>query len=191
MNRVREAGVTAGESQWCAEISRAQGPELLCEQFLALARSVPDAQLRESGPVHFTASGIVIDAPGTHVALHFHRKVRAWLQFGGHVEPGERSFLSAARREVAEESGLRNLRVVGDGPLRLHAHALNSSFARCREHWDVQYLFRSSRAARPGGEGLQRAEAESESVQWFPLAQLPAELAEDLREVLAEVSRSG
>lgn len=177
------------ETEWCSEIARAQASAAVRERFVALAHSRPDPQLRESGPVHFTASGIVLDAPGTHVALHFHRKVGAWLQFGGHVEPGEHSFLTAARREVREESGLAGLEVVGEGPLRLHTHALNANFARCREHWDVQYLFRAPCTAGSDKAGLRLAEAESESVRWFALTALPEDLVADLREVLTDLRR--
>ena len=39
------------------------------------------------------------------VALHWHRKVKAWLPPGGHVEPNEDP-VQAVLREVLEETGL-------------------------------------------------------------------------------------
>lgn len=171
--------------EFLREIEAAASEPALKEQFSQLAHSHEHSHLKSSGPVHFTASGIVVDASGSHVALHFHRKVQAWLQFGGHIDPGEQSFLTAAMREVREESGLDGLTVVGGGPLRLHAHELNSNFVQCTEHWDVQYLLRTAWNAQPGKGSLQCAEAESTQVEWFSLDALPDGLVDDLRPVLA------
>lgn len=155
-----------------------------------LAERHPEAHLKRSGPVHFTASAIVIDATAQHIALHLHRKVGAWLQFGGHIDPGETSFEQAARREAFEESGLDDLERVGDGPAILHAHELGSGFTDCRAHWDVQYLFRApvrvteSDAAESAQTKLAISERESAGLAWFPLNQLPEDLVPDLHDTL-------
>ena len=52
---------------------------------------------------HFTATGFVVHRGS--VALHWHRKVKAWLPPGGHVEPNEDP-VQAVLREVLEETGL-------------------------------------------------------------------------------------
>ncbi len=52
---------------------------------------------------HFTATGFVVHCGS--VALHWHRKVKAWLPPGGHIEPNEDP-VQAVRREVLEETGL-------------------------------------------------------------------------------------
>ncbi|MDK7741804.1 NUDIX hydrolase [Helcobacillus massiliensis] len=172
-------------SRFITELERATGPAAQREQFLQLARSGTQAHRKSSGPLHFTASAIVIDASGEHIALHLHRKVGAWLQFGGHIDDGETSFEQAARREAAEESGLRDLQVVGDGPAMLHAHALNQNFAHCREHWDVQYLLRAPFTPASAEDGLAISERESAGLAWFGLDDLPAGLVQDLHATLA------
>lgn len=132
------------------ELTRAQSPAIdptLRERFLALVREDPAAMLRDGGPRHLTASAIVVDAPGEHVALVWHAKGRFWVQPGGHLDPDETTFEAAARREVAEETGLEDLERLGPGPAMLHAHALSAAFGRCREHWDVQLLLRASAPA--------------------------------------------
>lgn len=149
------------------------------EQFLALATSSENAHLKSSGPVHFTASGIVIDASGRFVALHHHRKVGAWLQFGGHIDAGEESFEGAARREVFEESGLEDLEIVGNAPFKLHAHSLNKNFTVCSEHWDVQYLMRAAVTPTGPTDALRLSE-ESHDVRWWRLDALPAGVVPDL-----------
>ena len=53
---------------------------------------------------HLTATGFV--AHEGRVLLHWHRKERLWLPFGGHLEPNEDP-AECCLREVFEESGLR------------------------------------------------------------------------------------
>lgn len=149
------------------------------QQFVALAASSDSAHLKSGGPVHFTASGIVIDASGQFVALHHHRKVGAWLQFCGHIEKDEESFETAARREVAEESGLIDFETVGAAPFTLHAHALNRNFAVCSEHWDVQYLMRAAVTPTGPTDALTLSE-ESHDVRWWRLEDLPRGVVPDL-----------
>ena len=52
---------------------------------------------------HLTVSGFVVQ--DERVALHWHRKIGAWLPAGGHIEQGEDP-VEAALREVREEFGL-------------------------------------------------------------------------------------
>ncbi len=52
---------------------------------------------------HFTATGIVVH--DGCVALHWHRKVKAWLPPGGHIEANEDP-VEAVLREVFEETGI-------------------------------------------------------------------------------------
>ncbi len=52
---------------------------------------------------HLTVSGFVVH--DGRVALHWHRKIGAWLPAGGHIEPGEDP-VEAALREVREEFAL-------------------------------------------------------------------------------------
>jgi 8-oxo-dGTP pyrophosphatase MutT (NUDIX family) len=52
---------------------------------------------------HLTVSGFVVHEG--RVALHWHRKIGAWLPAGGHIEPGEDP-VTAVLREVREEFAL-------------------------------------------------------------------------------------
>lgn len=156
--------------------SPAQDPAVR-EQFEQLLATRPAALLRSGGPVHLTASCHIVDAPGEHVVLLWHRKGRFWVQPGGHLEPGEDSFEQAARREAEEETGLAGLTRVSAGPAMLHQHALADGFGACRAHWDVQYLLR---APGPAAEVPLRGSEESGEVVWAPLATLPEGTVADI-----------
>jgi 8-oxo-dGTP diphosphatase len=56
-----------------------------------------------SGVRHLTVTGFIVwDG---HVLLHWHRKNRLWLPFGGHLEENEDP-VQCVLREIAEETGI-------------------------------------------------------------------------------------
>jgi len=74
---------------------------------LALLERVPQPFSRRTfAPGHMTASGIVLSADAAQVLLIFHRRLKRWLQPGGHVEPEDADLPAAAEREVREETGV-------------------------------------------------------------------------------------
>ena len=78
----------------------------------------------EFEPGHFTASGFVVSPDGGSLLLIRHGKLDRWLQPGGHIEPGDATVEAAARRELLEETGVRDLRVLGSTPIRIDVHEI-------------------------------------------------------------------
>lgn len=132
-----------------------------------LAAGAP-ALSRDGLPAHLTVGCFVLDEAREFVLLTLHAKARRWFQFGGHLEPGDRSVPAAARREAVEESGLPEL---GEGelvgPVQLDRHELPAAFGRCREHLDVRYAIGT--AGRPSPV----VSDESIDVRWWPVTALP------------------
>src|SRR5215472_12385929 len=73
-----------------------------------LAEAEQDPWLR-SLPLHFTASALVVHPESERVLLRWHQRLQAWLQAGGHGDPGETDPLEIALREAREETGLADL----------------------------------------------------------------------------------
>ncbi|HCP46259.1 MAG TPA: NUDIX hydrolase [Deltaproteobacteria bacterium] len=118
-------------------------------------------------PGHFTASAFVLSPEGDRLLLIFHKKLKLWLQPGGHIDPQDQDIEAAARREVREETGLVTLqRLSGPGTLLdLDIHPIPAHPKRdepAHEHFDMRILFRAgSEELRPGDDAA--------DARWVPL----------------------
>ena len=83
----------------------------------ALIEHSPDPYPR-SLPLHVTGSALIVHPASGRVLLRWHQRQQAWLQVGGHGDPGEEDPLGIARREAAEETGLTDLVPWPDPQLR-------------------------------------------------------------------------
>jgi 8-oxo-dGTP pyrophosphatase MutT (NUDIX family) len=122
-----------------------------------LAEHGDDAMWKPCAAGHLTASALVVDPERGRVLLTLHRKLRMWLQMGGHCEPQDRTMAEAALREATEESGVPGLTLLPGGPVRLDRHA-----TPCAWHLDVQY----AAVAPPGA--VEAISDESLDLRWFP-----------------------
>lgn len=64
---------------------------------------------RECLTAHLTASALVINPKNKLILLHLHKKLKIWLQFGGHAD-GETDLSNVALKESMEETGLQDLK---------------------------------------------------------------------------------
>ena len=83
----------------------------------ALIEHSPDPYPR-SLPLHVTGSALIVHPASGRVLLRWHQRQQAWLQVGGHGDPGESDPLAIALREAAEETGLADLVPWPDARLR-------------------------------------------------------------------------
>lgn len=79
-------------------------------RFTALLDEAADGFERARLSGHFTGSAWLVSRDGRRVLLTHHRKLRRWLQLGGHAD-GDRDLARVALREAKEESGLDGLAV--------------------------------------------------------------------------------
>ena len=115
---------------------------------------------------------MVVSATGDRVLLLHHRKLRRWLQPGGHAEPGEREGDTVALREAREETGIEGLALHPSAPrpLDVDVHPIPARGDEPEHrHLDLRYL-----VVAPPDAVLHRQAAEARALRWFTWDELAA-----------------
>ena len=144
-----------------------------------------DAWARDT-PLHLTASALVVHPASGRVLLRWHQRQQAWLQVGGHGDPGESDPLVIARREAAEETGLTDLVPWPDAQLR-HLVIVDVPPGQgepAHEHADLRYFMATQDPEAAC------AENEDAPLRWLSLTEAYEATSEvNLRETLARLER--
>lgn len=127
-----------------------------------------DAFCRTNLVAHMTASAWVVNNARDRVLMVYHNIYDSWSWTGGHAD-GETDLLSVALREVREETGLENLRLLSDGiysleVLTVDGHEKRGEYVPSHLHLNVTYLIEADER-----ETLHICEAENSGVRWFTL----------------------
>lgn len=117
-------------------------------------------------PLHVTGSALVVHPATGRVLLRWHERQRAWIQVGGHGDPGEGHPLAVATREAIEETGLDDLRPWPDAvrPRIMHAVIVPvpaNDHEPAHEHGDLRYVLATELPDRA------TAEHDGAEVRWL------------------------
>lgn len=137
-------------------------------------------------PGHFTASAFVLAPDGDDLLLVFHGKLHRWLQPGGHVDPGDEDVFAAACREVAEETGVTDVTVVGEGLFDVDVHVIPARRDDPpHRHFDARILLRAATREHEAG-------SDARDARWVPLDRVNAHESDDsvMRAVAKLLGRS-
>ena len=135
--------------------------------------------------LHATGSAVIIHPPTRRVLLRWHERMQAWLQVGGHADPGETHPLDIALREAREETGLSDL---APWPDAAHAAIIQVAIVPVpagrgepeHQHADVRYVLSTGSPERIA------AESEAARLAWLDLDEAIATVAEDNLRVCLE-----
>lgn len=151
----------------------------------ALTQTVDDPWSRANA-LHVTGSALIVHPASRRVLLRWHARQQAWLQVGGHGDPGETDPLEVALREGTEETGLTDL---VPWPHKDVVHVVivpvpAKGSEPAHEHADIRYLLATG---QPDAVSPERPDA---PLRWLTFAQARELTAEaNLRETLARVEQ--
>lgn len=155
------------------------------ERVCALVEAADNPWLR-SIPLHLTASALILHRESGEVLLRWHQRQRAWLQVGGHADPGESDAFAVALREAREETGLTDLVPWPDAQIR-HVVIVPVPAAGpepAHEHADLRFVVTTQRP------DAARAETPDAPLRWLsPQEAHQATSEPNLRETLSRVQR--
>ena len=124
-----------------------------------------------SAQAHMACSIWVIDRSMTQTLLVYHNIYDSWSWIGGHAD-GESDLQSVALRELQEETGVANARIVECGPgkiyslevLTVNGHVKRGAYVSSHLHLNVTYL-----AIADPNEAIRIKPDENSGVRWVPL----------------------
>lgn len=140
----------------------------LSEPVKLLTHGAPSA-LRHGLPMHVTVGALLVRG-GAEVLLVEHLAYGIWLQPGGHLEPADSSLISAAVRELVEETGVdpSGLRPASQMPVYVEYAMVPARPMRNEPehfHLDFGYSFVTTQE-----QVLRIQQSEVRSAAWYPLA---------------------
>ena len=139
---------------------------------------------RRDLPLHVTASALIVHPPTSRILLRWHQRQQAWLQVGGHGDPGETDPLTIVAREAEEETGLTDLVPWPDAGIKqvVVVNVPPGKGEPAHQHADVRFFM-----ATASPEAI-RAENAQAQLRWLTLPEARDTTSEpNLREALARI----
>ena len=117
---------------------------------------------------HVTASGWIISENKDAVLLMHHRKLDRWFQPGGHCD-GDPDVVSVAKKEVEEETGVTDPKLLKEGIFDVDIHLIPANTKDpAHDHYDIRFLFEAD-------QNLELVmNMESKDVRWIPIQEITA-----------------
>lgn len=133
-------------------------------------KAYPEEIFLRGNPGHFTASGLVLTPDMHKVLLVYHTIYNAWTWPGGHGD-GETDLLSAALREVREETGIQNVtpfspEIAALDILPVMGHWKNGKYVAPHLHLSIGYALLAEE------QDVRIKADENKAVKWFELSDM-------------------
>ncbi len=139
-----------------------------CDRELMLDFMVrnPDHLERKNRIAHFSASIWTVNKERTKTLMVYHNIYDSWSWIGGHAD-GDEDLRAVAMRELQEETGVKNARLLSPEffsleMLTVNGHMRKGVYVPSHLHMNVTYL-----AEADEGEALIVNESENQAVKWF------------------------
>lgn len=139
---------------------------------------------------HITASGYIYSKKEKKLLLLKHKKLGKWLQPGGHVEKVDKTILDTAKREIFEETGLKDLELVNLSinnaiPFDINTHFIPESPKKnmpAHYHHDFRFLFTIDKI-----EDVKIDTEESNGYKWIDISDLQD--ADNMNVIIGKINK--
>ncbi|MBC2721046.1 NUDIX hydrolase [Desulfosporosinus sp.] len=130
-----------------------------------------DVLTRNNVIAHLTSSAFVVNRTRNKVLVVYHNIYDSWSWTGGHAD-GEEDLLAVAIKELREETGVNNIRLVTPEIFSLDilpvlGHIRRGEYVSPHLHLSVAFLIEADENDR-----LTVKEDENSGVQWIPLSEI-------------------
>lgn len=118
-------------------------------------------------PGHIVGSAIVVDESRKKVLLMNHKKLNMWIQFGGHSD-GNPNTLEVAKRELEEESGIKDYNLLTEDIFDIDVHKIPERGEEPEHlHYDIRFIMEVAKDIK-----FQKQESEVNDIKWFSIDEL-------------------
>lgn len=141
------------------------------ESILMCINNFEDIFTRKNVVCHLTSSAFVVNKEKDKALMAYHNIYKSWAWTGGHMD-GDEDFLKVAFKELEEETGLKNARLLYNGiasldVLPVNGHIKRGEFVSPHLHLSIAYLFEGDE-----DEEIRMKEDENSGVKWIPIKDL-------------------
>ena len=141
------------------------------EIMLKYINTFDDVLTRNNEFGHFTASSWAVNKERSKVLMIYHNIYKSWTWTGGHAD-GEEDLLNTAIRELKEETGVENVKVLEDDIFSLeiicvNGHVKKGKYVSSHVHLNLTYLLEVDE-----NEVLQIKQDENSGVKWINIDEI-------------------
>jgi 8-oxo-dGTP pyrophosphatase MutT (NUDIX family) len=111
----------------------------------------------------------VVNKERTKALMTHHLKLNRWLQLGGHLEAEDNTIVDSCIRELKEESGIYNFKLLREEIFDLDVHPIPESKkgVPAHIHYDIRMVFEADE-----NEPIQFDISESNNITWMSIEEV-------------------
>jgi ADP-ribose pyrophosphatase YjhB (NUDIX family) len=138
------------------------------EVMLDYISNTEDILTRENKIAHMTTSAWIVNKERTKVLMIYHNIYDSWAWVGGHAD-GDEDLIHVAKKEIEEETGIKNVKLLLDGIYGLNVITVDNHIKRGKVvnshlHFDIEFLFEADE-----NDMIRIKEDENSGVRWINL----------------------
>lgn len=144
---------------------------------LSVLKTNPLIFKRESHLAHITVSSWLVSPDFTQVLMAYHKIYQSFAWLGGHAD-GNNNLQAVIKKEVQEESGLKNFSFLSEQPFSIEVlpvagHQKNGHYVSSHLHLNITYLMQAST-----NQPLRIKPDENSQIAWLDIATLKTKISE-------------